>query len=194
MRENPTAEIKLNNGRRIILELRPDYAFNEVCSFIYAAESGFYNHFAIQRIVPGSWIDISYSAFNREECQYFLQNRIKEESNGLIKRPEPGDVCLGYYSDAEISGTEFFFPLRECDDLLGKCPVIGQVTEGMEELYRIGRTPTYPVDLPVPFVINCPSTPEIIVEVIIDRKGVQYPMPEQLKEFVRPVTWPAFSA
>ena len=56
---NPIATIHLNNGKKIVMELRPDYAYNEVCSFISAAEKGYYNHFAIQRIVPGSWIDAS---------------------------------------------------------------------------------------------------------------------------------------
>ena len=82
---NPIATIKLNNGRKIVMKLRQEYAYNEVCSFISAATKGYYNNFAIQRIVPGSWIDVSYNAFFRKECQYFLPNRIEEESNGDIK-------------------------------------------------------------------------------------------------------------
>ena len=105
---NPIATIHLNNGKEDCHGLRPDYAYNEVCGFISSAEKGYYNHFAIQRIVPGSWIDASYNAFFRKECQYFLPNRIAEECGGQIKTPEPGDVCLGYFSDEEIAGTEFF--------------------------------------------------------------------------------------
>ena len=51
---NPIAKLILNNGRKIVLELRPDYAYNEVCSFISAIRHGYYDNFAIQRIVPGS--------------------------------------------------------------------------------------------------------------------------------------------
>ena len=58
---NPIAKLILNNGRKIVLELRPDYAYNEVCSFISAIRHGYYDNFAIQRIVPGSWIDASYN-------------------------------------------------------------------------------------------------------------------------------------
>ena len=66
---NPIATIKLNNGKKIVMKLRPEYAYNEVCSFISAATKGYYDNFAIQRIVPGSWVDVSYNAFFRKECQ-----------------------------------------------------------------------------------------------------------------------------
>lgn len=38
--QNPIATITLNNGSKIVLELRPDYAYNEVCSFISVAQKG----------------------------------------------------------------------------------------------------------------------------------------------------------
>ena len=63
---NPIATIKLNNGKKIVMKLRPEYAYNEVCSFISAATKGYYDNFAIQRIVPGSWVDVSYNAFFRK--------------------------------------------------------------------------------------------------------------------------------
>ncbi len=175
---NPIAEIKLNNGKKIVLKLRPEYAYNEVCSFISAATKGYYNNFAIQRIVPGSWVDVSYNAFFRKECQYFLPNRIEEESNGNIKVPELGDVCLGYFSDEEIAGTEFFFPLRKVEALAGKCPVFAQVTEGMEELLRMEKVETYPNPFE-PVEINVPRTPEVIVSVEIETFGETYPEPDK---------------
>lgn len=82
---DPIAVMKLNNGKKIVMRLRPDYAYNEVCSFISAATKGYYDNFAIQRIVPGSWVDVSYNAFFRRECQYFLPNRIEEESMGTSR-------------------------------------------------------------------------------------------------------------
>ena len=167
---NPIATIKLNNGKKIVMKLRPEYAYNEVCSFISAATKEYYNNFAIQRIVPGSWVDVSYNAFFRKECQYFLPNRIEEESNGNIKVPELGDVCLGYFSDEEIAGTEFFFPLRKVEELTGRCPVFAQVTEGIEELLRMEKVETYPN--PYESVeINVPRTPEVIVSVEIETFG-----------------------
>ena len=72
---NPIAKLILNNGRKIVLELRPDYAYNEVCSFISAIRHGYYDNFAIQRIVPGSWIDASYNAFFAASASIFFQTK-----------------------------------------------------------------------------------------------------------------------
>lgn len=190
--DNPIATIKLNNGRKIVLQLRPDYAYNEVCSFISAAQKGYYNNFAIQRIVPGSWVDVSYNAFFRRECQYFLPNRIEEESGGNIKVPELGDVCLGYFSDEEIAGTEFFFPLKRAEALTGKCPVFAQVTEGVEELLRMEKVETYPNPCE-PVEINVPRTPEVIVSVEIETFGEVYPEPEKFFPDPIPSNWPVFA-
>ena len=60
------------NGRRIVIELLPESAPNTVCSFIHAASHGWLDHHAIERIVPGNWVDVSYSAFGREECRYLI--------------------------------------------------------------------------------------------------------------------------
>lgn len=189
--KNPIATIMLNNGKKIVLELRPDYAYNEVCSFISVATKGYYDHFAIQRIVPGSWVDVSYNAFFRKECQYFLPNRIEEESNGNIKVPELGDVCLGYFSDNEISGAEFFFPLKKVEALTGKCPVFAQVREGVEELLRMEKIETYPNPCE-PVEINVPRTPEVIVRVTVDTFGETYPEPECFVPEEIPSNWPKF--
>ena len=190
--KNPIATINLNNGKKIILELRPDYAYNEVCSFIRTAQKGYYNNFAIQRIVPDCWIDVSYNAFFRKDCQYFLPNRIAEESLGNIKVPEFGDVCFGYFSDTELTGTEFFFPLKRLDNLVGKCPVFGQIIEGLDELKRINKLETYPN----PFEcveINVPRTPEIIVSVEIETYSETYPEPEKIIPDTLPSNWPVFA-
>ncbi len=190
--KDPIVTLKLNNGKNIVLELRPEYAYNEVCSFISAAENGYYDNFAIQRIVPGSWIDVSYNAFFRRECQYFLPNKIKEESKGEVKTPEFGDVCLGYFSDTEVSGAEFFFPLRRIDELTGKCPVFAQVIEGAEELRRIEKVKTYPN--PYESVeINVPAVPEIIVSAEVETFGEIYPEPEKFFPDPVPSNWPVFA-
>jgi len=192
--KNPIANINMKNGSKVVIELRPDIAYNEVCSFISAATKGYFNNHKIQRIVPGSWIDISYTAFNRKECQYILPNRCAEESGGIIKEPQAGDVCLGYYSENEVYGTEFVFPVRNCPDLTGKCPVFGTVIEGMDEIYRLEKVETYPVPYPPrpEIEINCPCTPQIIESVDIVLNVNEYPEPEKAEQFDFPENWPVF--
>ncbi|NLK02477.1 MAG: peptidylprolyl isomerase [Clostridiaceae bacterium] len=186
---NPIATITMQNGKKIVIELLPDIAYNEVASFIWAAEHGYYDNHTIERIVPGSWIDMSYRAFGHEECKYFLPNRLRERDN--LKTPALGDLCLGYYSDADISGTEYFFPLKTCDHLINNCPVIGRVLEGMDEILRIAAVPVRPVkyDPDLGVEINVPLEPEIISKVTIDAKGVTYPEPEKLPNITFPPSW-----
>ena len=186
---NPLTTITMQNGKKIEIELFPEIAYNEVSSFIWAANKGYFDNHAIERIVPGSWIDVSYTAFQHEECKYFLPNRLAEKEN--VPVPQEGDLCLGYYSPTEISGTEFFFPLSKCYHLHYKCPVIGKVLSGMDEIRRIEKVAARPVkyepDLGIK--INKPLKPEVIASVTIDTKGVYYPEPEKLTQIQFPASW-----
>jgi len=74
---NPIATIYMANGKNIVIELLPAHAPNTVASFIYAAKNGFLDNHAIERIVPGNWIDMSYSAFDHDECKYLIPNEFK---------------------------------------------------------------------------------------------------------------------
>ena len=191
--KNPQATILMNSGNRIVIELRPDYAYNEVCSFISAASHGYYDHFAIQRIVPGKWIDSSYSAYFHKECQYYLPNRIAEESKGEIKVPELGDICLGYHYGDTISGTEFFLPLKRCEELVGSCPVFGQIIEGLDEVLRIAEVETFTNPTYPDVEINQPKMPEIIVSIAVYTFGEDYPEPEKIYPDEQPRFWPKFN-
>ena len=75
MNTHPTATLHMASGSKIVIELLPEAAPNTVNSFIYAASRGFMDHHAIQRIVPGNWVDVTYQAFGHKECQYLIPNR-----------------------------------------------------------------------------------------------------------------------
>ena len=66
---NPIATIYMENGAKIVIELLPQAAPNTVNSFLFAALGGYLDHHAIERIVPGNWIDMSYTAFGQEACR-----------------------------------------------------------------------------------------------------------------------------
>ena len=71
---NPKATLHMANGADIVIELLPEAAPNTVNSFIYAASHGYLDHHAIERIVPGNWVDVSYTAFGHKELQYLIPN------------------------------------------------------------------------------------------------------------------------
>lgn len=190
---NPRATLYLENGKKIVIELLPEAAPNTVNSFIHIAKQGYMDHHAIERIVPGNWIDVSYSAFGKKECQYLIPNEFTLHPEITPLDSHPGAVCMGGYGEAGLASCEFFFPLRDCPDHKGIYPVFGKVLEGMEELYRLEKVDTRPVDFPIEGVeVNEPLIPEVIEWVELELFGVEYPEPIKVEHPQLPVCWPKF--
>lgn len=190
---NPRATLYLENGKKIVIELLPEAAPNTVNSFIYIAKQGYMDHHAIERIVPGNWIDVSYSAFGKKECQYLIPNEFALHPEIEPLDSHPGAVCMGGYGEAGLASCEFFFPLRDCPDHKGIYPVFGKVLEGMEELYRLEKVDTRSVDFPIEGVeVNEPLIPEVIERVELELFGVEYPEPVKIEHPQIPVCWPKF--
>ncbi len=185
---NPIATFQMMDGRCIRVELQPELAPNTVNSFIHLAGLGVYDGFAIERIVPGSWVDLSYKAFGREEAKYFLDNEAKIQGGPMISY---GMMCMGGYGDNEIAGGEVYFPLRDCPDLVGKYPIIGKLLEGGELLREFEAVETYPVTIPsLPQVeINTPVVPIVIKRVTVETFGITYPAPKRKAAEPLPETW-----
>lgn len=179
------------NGAKIVIELLPEYAPNTVNSFIYAAKKGCMDHHGIERIVPGNWIDVSYTAFGKPECRYLIPNEFQLNPEISPLDSHPGCVCMGGYGEAGLAGCEFFFPLRDCPEHKGVYPVFGKVLEGMEELYRLEKVPTDPVtDFPIEGVeVNKPREPQIMEKVEVELFGKTYPEPVRVENPKLPECW-----
>lgn len=187
---NPVATLFMANGKKIVLELLPKAAPNTVNSFIYAAAGGYMDHHAIERIVPGNWVDISYTVFGRKECQYLIPNEFSLHPELVPLDSHPGMVAMGGYGEEGIASCEFFFPLRDCPEHKGIYPVFAKVLEGMEEIYRLEKVETVPVDFPVPGVeVNRPVTPEVIERVGLELFGQEYPEPIRVQSTYKPPCW-----
>ena len=188
---NPIATLHMTNGKKIVIELLPESAPNTVNSFIFAAKGGCLDHHAIERIVPGNWIDMSYTAFGKKECQYLIPNEFELNPDVIPLDSHPGCVCMGGYGDAGLASCEFFFPLRDCPEHKGVYPVFGKVLEGMDEIYRLEKVETVPVDFPIEGVeVNEPIVPEIIDKVELELFGIIYPEPIRVENPELPVCWP----
>ena len=187
---NPRMTLHMANGSRIVTELLPEAAPNTVNSLIYAASHGWMDRHAIQRIVPGHWIDLSYNAFGRPECRYLIPNEFDLHPDLEPLDSRPGCVCMGGYGEAGLAGCEIFFPLRDCPEHKGIYPVIGRVLEGMDELWRLEKVPTRPVDFPIPGVeVNEPVEPQLIEQVELELFGRTYPEPIRMGVQDLPPTW-----
>lgn len=188
---NPYAIITMNNGTKIVIELLPETAKNTVNSFIHAASAGIYNQHSIERIVPGSWIDASYTAFGKEAAKYLIP--YESELHPEIE-PQPSDlgvICMGGYDELGLSGCEFFFPLRKCSEHKGIYPVFGKVIQGIEEIIRISKEPVVPVtDFPYADIeINRPVEPQIIEKVELELHGYVPDKPILKSEQILPQCW-----
>lgn len=187
---NPIATLYMKNGNKIVIELLPESAPNTVNSFIDAAKQGFFNNHAIERIVPGSWIDMSYRAFGHEQAKYLIPLEFELHPEIEPLDLNSGCVAMGGY-DTGIAGCEFFFPLRECPELKGTYPVFGIVREGMEELKRIEKVEIVPVtNYPTKGVIvNEPVKPQIVKKVEVELFGREYSKPVKLENVKLPECW-----
>lgn len=186
---NPIAVLYMKNGKKIVIELLPEAAPNTVNSFIYVASRGLMDHHAIQRIVPGSWIDVSYTAFGKKEAQYLIPNDLS-----FTRRSHPcshpGAVCMAAMARTAWPPASSSSPCRDCPDHKGVYPVFGRVLEGMDEIYRLEKVKTVPVDFPIPGVeVNEPVEPEIIDRVELELHGQTYPEPIRMKEQKLPPCW-----
>ncbi len=188
---HPTATLYMENKSRIVIELLPEHAPNTVSSFIYAASRGYMDHHAIERIVPGNWVDVSYTAFGRPECRYLIPNEFALHPELTPLDSHPGMVAMGGYGEAGLAGCEFFFPLRDCPEHRGIYPVFGRVVEGMEEIWRLEKVPTVPVtDFPIAGVeVNRPLKPQVIERVELELYGQSYPEPVRVENPQLPPCW-----
>ena len=101
--KNPKATLHMANGTDIVIELLPEAAPNTVNSFIYAASHGYLDHHAIERIVPGNWVDVSYTAFGHKELQYLIPNEFALNPEVTPLDSHPGCVCMGGYGEAGLA-------------------------------------------------------------------------------------------
>ena len=187
---NPIAIFYMSSGNKIVVELLPEAAPNTVNSFIYCAKQGCLDGHAIQRIVPGKWVDLTYAAFHKEECKYLipLESMLHPEIEPLDSHP--GCICMGGYGVNGMAGCEPFFTLSDQPTHKGIYPVFGYVREGMEELYRLEKVPTRPVKLEsINMEVNEPLEPEIIERVELELFGVEYPDPIRMPIQRLPGTW-----
>lgn len=188
---NPIATLHMKNGKKIVIELLPESAPNTVNSFIYVASRGYMDNHAIERIVPGNWVDISYTAFGKKECQYLIPNEFELNPQVVPLDSHPGVAAMGGYGEAGLASCEFFFPLRDCPEHKGTYPVFGRVLEGMDEIYRLEKVDTVPVtDFPIAGVeVNRPVEPQIIEKVELELFGQVYPEPIRVPNPELPPCW-----
>ena len=187
---HPIVTFFLAHGQNIVCELYPEEAPNTVRSFLYLARLGWFDHHAMERLVPGYVADLSYTAFGRPEAKYLIPYEAQAKGFPNHLRLTPGTIGMGGYENG-IAGGEFFFPLAEDPRLEYNYPAFGRVIAGLEEILRWNTLPVreVPTHLGPGVRVAAPVEPIVFERVEIQTFGADYPPPERLEGAVLPANW-----
>ena len=187
---NLIATFHMKNGNKIVIQLLPEAAPNTVASFVSCVQKGALDGHAIERIVPGKWVDFSYTAFHSEDCRYLIPREADLHPEITPLDSHPGCVCMGGYGEKGNAGCEPFFPLKDCPEHKGIYPVFGRVLEGLDEIYRLERVETTPVQTAIEgYVVDTPIQPQVIEKVTVELNGYVLPPVVKMPHNWIPPTW-----
>lgn len=187
---NLIATFHMKNGNKIVIQLLPEAAPNTVASFVSCVQKGALDGHAIERIVPGKWVDFSYTAFHSQDCRYLIPREADLHPEITPLDSHPGCVCMGGYGEKGNAGCEPFFPLKDCPEHKGIYPVFGRVLEGMDEIYRLERVETTPVQTAIEgYVVDTPIQPQVIEKVTVELNGYVLPPVVKIPHNWIPPTW-----
>jgi peptidyl-prolyl cis-trans isomerase B (cyclophilin B) len=158
---NPQVELDTSAGT-IRLELYPDAAPKTVANFLEYVKSGHYEGTQFHRVIPGFMVQ--GGGFNAEFQQKPTRPPIPIESEQSVKAGlsnVPGTIAMARTGDPNSATAQFFINVadnsrlnfRSADAAGYGYTVFGKVTDGMEVVNRIARSPTgpggpFPTDVP----------------------------------------------
>ncbi len=169
--KNPLAQIEMENGAVIKVELDPENAPNTVKNFISLANKGFYNGLSFHRVIPGFMIQGGCPlgsgtggpghSIKGEFSSNGFNNKIKHKR---------GIIYMARSQHNDSAGSQFFITVKNAPHLDGEYAAFGKVTEGMGEVDRIVSVPSDHRDKPI--------EKEVMKKITVETHGVRYEKPE----------------
>lgn len=133
--------IEMENGKKIKIELYPEYAPITVANFEKLVKEGFYNGLIFHRVIEGFMIQ---GGCPEGTGMGGPKERIKGEflANGV---PNPlkhtrGVVSMARSQMPDSAGSQFFIMHRDAPHLDGQYAAFGKVIEGMDAVDEIAET------------------------------------------------------
>jgi peptidyl-prolyl cis-trans isomerase A (cyclophilin A)/peptidyl-prolyl cis-trans isomerase B (cyclophilin B) len=166
---NPVVEIKTSVGA-VRIELYADKAPKSAANFLQYVKDGFYNGLVFHRVIDGFMIQGGGHYPDLREKKGDRPPIENEAGNGL--KNETGTVAMARTSNPHSATAQFFINVadnpflnfREASPAGFGYAVFGRVTQGMEVVTRIARTPTGPGG---PFAKDVPQQPIVIESVTL---------------------------
>ncbi len=166
---NPLVEIKTSAGA-VRIELFADKAPKSMANFLQYAKDGFYNGLVFHRVIDRFMIQGGGYNPDLREKKADRPPIENEAGNGL--KNELGTLAMARTSNPHSATAQFFINVadnaflnfREASSAGYGYAVFGKVTQGMEVVMRIARTPTGPGG---PFPKDVPQQPVMIESITL---------------------------
>lgn len=159
---NPQIKIKTNLGD-ITLELYPEKAPKTVENFLGYVSDGFYKNTIFHRVIPNFMIQ--GGGFDTTYEQKATKSPIENEADNGLKN-EIGTIAMARTANVHSATAQFFINVSNNAFLNFTAPnqrgygytVFGKVTQGMDVVNKIAKTPTgsggpFPGDVPKSTII-----------------------------------------
>jgi cyclophilin family peptidyl-prolyl cis-trans isomerase len=138
----------------ISLEMSPDLAPEHVRNFLKLVESGWYDHTAFHRVVPGFVIQGGVGQTRAATASHPADKWVHQLKGEFTRTPHiRGTISMARADDPNSATTSFFIVLGAATHLDNKYTVFGKVVGGFEVIDRIeqverdGETPRRRVEL-----------------------------------------------
>lgn len=173
MNKNPIVSIEMQEGGKIVLELKPEKAANTVNNFISLVRKGFYDGLTFHRVIPGFMIQGGCPKGNGTGGPgYGIKGEFS--SNGFENdlAHKRGVLSMARAMNPDSAGSQFFIMHADSPHLDGQYAAFGEVVEGIEQVDRIAGVKKDMRDKPKMDVV--------IKRATVETFGVEYPEPETL--------------
>jgi cyclophilin family peptidyl-prolyl cis-trans isomerase len=145
---NRTAHFTTNHGT-FAVELFEDKAPQTTKNFVELVEKGYYDGLTFHRVIEGFMIQGGCPTGTGTGGPGY---KIKDEFHRDLKHDAPGILSMAN-AGPNTGGSQFFITLAATPWLDNRHAVFGKVTEGMDVVEKIGKTPTGAQDRPTEPVV-----------------------------------------
>ena len=167
---NPIVTFEMADGKTFRAELYPDVAPNTVNNFISLVRKGFYDGIIFHRVIAGFMIQGGDpDGIGTGGPGYHIKGEFSANGVKNALHHTRGVLSMARAGHPDSAGSQFFVMHADADYLDGQYAAFGKVTEGMETVDAIAKTPTDFRDRP--------KTEQRMKKVTVETFGVEYPEP-----------------
>ena len=136
------------------VEMAPDLAPEHVRNFLKLVQTGWYDHTAFHRVVPGFVVQGGIGATRAGGAGHAADRWVRKLKGEFRKIPHTrGVLSMARTGDPDSADTSFFIVLSPAPHLDGKYTIFGKVIDGFDTLEKIekvvrdGETPRERIEL-----------------------------------------------